>query len=297
MDRFAELRAFLAVVEAGGFSAAARAMGQSRSGMNRLVIALEERLGVQLLHRSTRSVSANSTGRALYAKARQLLDDLDEIEQSVVSTRSEAAGKLRISTPPSLGDLDFSALICAFMARHPRVEVDVSFETRFVDLIAEGYDVVVRIAEPDAETTLVDHRVLRLDYLLCASADYLERRGAPASVGDLAGHAALAQRQGGAVPGWSLSGPDGAARVPLVPVLTANDLDVLLTAARAGLGIAVMPEFAVRSDLVAGRLRRVLPGHSLAPRMLQVVYPPARHLSAKVRLFTDFVEGWCEAPS
>ncbi|MEO1000164.1 MAG: LysR family transcriptional regulator, partial [Pseudomonadota bacterium] len=108
MDRFSELRAYAAVVEAGGFSAAARALGTSRSSVNRLVIALEERLGAQLLHRTTRNVSANSTGQAFYDRARQVLDDLDEMERAVSSTRTEPVGKLRISAPPSFGDLDFS---------------------------------------------------------------------------------------------------------------------------------------------------------------------------------------------
>ncbi len=293
MDKFSELRAFTSVVESGGFSAAARAMGQSRSSVNRLVLALEERLGVQLLNRTTRSVSATSSGNALYDRARQLLDDLDEVERSVSSARTEPVGKLRISAPFSFGDLDFSQLVAEFLQRHPRVEIDLTFENRLVDPIAEGFDIVLRIAQPDEQTILVDHRILELDYLLCASRDYLAAHGAPAAAEDLADHATLYQRHAASAPSWTLTTPTGTLTVSLRPVLMANSLESLLTAAKAGLGIALMPEYAVRSDIEAGRLRPVLNQFALPPRMLQVIYPPARHLSAKVRLFTEFVQAWC----
>lgn len=293
MDRFSELRAFTAVIAAGGFSAAARQTGQSRSAVNRLVIALEARLGVQLLHRTTRSISPTSSGRALYDRARQLLDDLDEIEAAVISTRTEAVGKLRISAPLSFGELDFSEMVVAFLARHPRLEIDVSFESRLVDPVAEGLDLVVRIAQPDEETPLVDHRILRLDYALCAAPEYLSRFAPVSSPSALADHAALHLRQAASSPEWTLNGPEGPVTVAARPVMTANSLEPLLTAARAGLGLAVIPEYAIRADLASGRLVRVLPDYELAPRMLQVIYPPARHLSAKVRLFTEFVEAHC----
>lgn len=295
MDRFSELQAFVAVIDAGGFSAAAREMGQSRSSVNRVVIALEERLGVQLLNRTTRSVSPTSTGQALYERARRLLDDLNEIEGAVSSARTDPVGKLRITAPQSLGNLDFSDLVTGFMEMHPGVEIEIIFDTRFVDPVAEGFDLAIRIAEPDEETTLVDQRVLELQYLLCAAPEYLEARGTPREADDLRNHAVLYQRLEARAPTWTLHGPNGPMTVPVRPVLRSNTLDILLTGARRGLGIAIMPEYAVRSDLAGRRLTHVLPDHTLPRRMLQVIYPPARHLSAGVRLFTDFVEAWCGA--
>lgn len=296
MDRFSELRAFTDVIVAGGFSAAGRRTGQSRATVNRLVIALEERLGVQLLNRTTRSVSPTSSGWALYERARQILDDLEEVERVVSSVSTEAVGKLRISVPLSFGDLSFSGLVTAFMARHPKVEIEMNADVRFVDPVAEGYDVLLRIAEPDEETIMVDHRVLRLDYLLCASPAYLAERGTPVTAQDLAQHAALYQSQSRGSPFWTLDGPEGRVTISIKPALTANTLDDLLTAACAGLGIAIMPEYAIRSDLKSGRLDAVLPDYNPPPRYLQVIYPPARHLSAKVRLFTEFVSEWCAGP-
>ncbi|MEM6974124.1 MAG: LysR family transcriptional regulator [Pseudomonadota bacterium] len=293
MDRFNELRAFNAVIDAGGFSAAARQTGQSRSAVNRLVIALEERLGTQLLHRTTRTVAANSTGRAFYDKARQILDDLDELERSVAAARSEPSGLLRVSVPFSLGDLDFAALVTAFMQRHPSVGVEIAVEGRLVDPVAEGFDVVIRIAEPDEQTTLVDHRILTLDYLLCAAPSYLAVHGVPPGPEALREHATLFHRHGAGPAAWLLKGVGETRSVPLQPVMTANSLEPLLTAARAGVGIAMMPAYTVRSCLAAGRLCDILPAWRPPTRMMQVIYPPARHLSAKVRVFTDFVTHWC----
>ncbi len=293
MDRFSELKAFTSVVEAGGFSAAARELGQSRSAVNRLVIALEERLAVQLLNRTTRAVSPTSNGHALYERARQLLDNLEEIESAVRSARDEPVGKLRVSVPLSFGDLNFSDLLAGFLSAYPRVDLEVSFDSRFVDPVADGYDVVLRVAQPDEQTLFVDHRIVELDYVLCASPDYLVQRKAPERPADLDGHAILFHHQPGKSLAWPLHGPNGVETVTVTPRLMANNLAALLTAASAGLGIAIMPEYAIRSELDAGRLRRVLSRYSLPPRMLQVIYPPARHLSAKVRHFTDFVERWC----
>lgn len=293
MDRFSELRAFVSVMEAGGFSAAARELGRSRSAVNRLVIALEERLSVQLLNRTTRSVSPTGAGRSLYERARRILEDLEEMEGEVGAARTSATGRLRLSAPQSLGELDFPALIAAFMTAHPQVEIDVSFDSRLVDPVAEGFDVTIRIAQPDEETTLVDHRILELRYLLCAAPFYLDGRPSPRTAQDLRGHAVLHQRLGASADRWKLLGPAGPVETAVTPVLASNTLDMLLAAARAGLGIALMPEYAVRGDLADGRLRRVLPDHEAPPRMLQVVHPPARHHSARVTLFVDFVAEWC----
>ena len=152
---------------------------------------------------------------------------------------------------------------------------------------------VIRIARPDEETMLVDHRIRRLDYLLCASPQYLAARGTPRTVGDLRQHAVLYQQHNRTAPSWVLEGSGGQVTQAVRPVLFADNLEPLLTAACAGLGIAAMPEYGVQSDLDSGRLLRVLPDYAPPSRMLQVIYPPARHLSAKVRLLTEFVRDWC----
>ena len=294
MNRFSELRAFTAVIDAGGFSAAARELGQSRSSVNRLVISLEARLGVQLLNRTTRSVTPTSNGQALYDRARQLLEDLDEIENAISSTSSEAIGKLKVSAPPSFGDLNFARLTAAFLTHHPKIDLEITFDARIIDPVAEGFDLVIRIAEPDEETTLVDHRILELTYIACASPQYLERRGVPEAPEDLRQHALLHLHQQNRPQKLVFEGPDGPFSIPVRAAVLSNTLDALLEAARVDLGIAILPSYAVRSDLADGRLQRVLPKHRLPSRMLQVIYPPARHLSAKVQLLTEFIRDWCK---
>ncbi|MEO0763055.1 MAG: substrate binding domain-containing protein, partial [Pseudomonadota bacterium] len=226
-------------------------------------------------------------------RARQLLEDLDEIERATGSARTEAVGRLRISTPLSFGDLDFSAIVTDFQLAHPGIETHVAFENRFVDPVAEGYDAVIRVAEPDETTTLVDHRIRRLDYLLAAAPAYLAAHGTPGRARELADHATLYLRRDAGAAAWALEGPGGPESVALRPVLQANNFETLLTAARSGLGIAMMPEYAVRSEIEGGRLVQVLADLALPARMLQVIYPPSRHLSARLRLFVDFVEARC----
>lgn len=288
MDRFSELRAFAAVVEAGGFSAAARRIGQSRSAMNRLVIGLEERLGAQLLNRSTRRVSPTSDGRAFYDRARRILDDLEEAETSVGAARAEAIGRIRINAPLTQDPINLSAAVRDFLAAHPRVQIDLTLETRLVDPIAEGYDLVVRVGEPNEDSMLVDHRLATFDYVACAAPAYLEAHGAPETPADLKNHRLLTFN-GDRRLRWRFEGPEGAVEVPAEGPLCANAIEPVREAALAGLGIAVLPGIAVTAAIAEGALTRVLEDWRLPTRVLQAIYPPSRRLSAKVRLFTDFL--------
>ncbi|MEM1382328.1 MAG: LysR family transcriptional regulator [Pseudomonadota bacterium] len=290
MDRFAEIRAFEAVARLSGFAAAAREAGQSRSTVNRLVMSLEERLGVQLLNRTTRVVSTTSSGQAFYERVRKVLDDLDEAEVCVTEVHDEAVGRMRVSAPLPFGEFNVSPLIAEFMCRHPAVSVELNLDVRLVDPVAEGYDLVIRIAEPDEETTLVDHRILALDYIVCASPRYLAARETPQHPADLKAHALLYFASGTSPRYWQFSGPEGPVRFMMGEALIqSNNMEVLRSAVLAGLGVVVLPGYAIRSALREGQLIRILPDYALPERMLQVIYPPSRHLSAKVRLLTDFL--------
>ncbi len=294
MDKFSELRAFAAVVESGGFASAARDLGQSRSSVNRLVIALEDRLGVQLLHRTTRAVSATSTGERIYQRAKAVLEDIAELELSAGKARTEPVGRLRISAPPTIGTPDFSELIIDFMKSYPELEVEATFDTRIVDPVADGFDVVIRSAIPDEETHLVDHRVFTFDYLICASRAYINAHGAPKDLEALRAHKVLYQGKAGFSRGWELLGPKGAVIAPVRPVLTTNSLATLLQGVRAGLGISIIPAHEVAAEVLVGEIVQVLPEYSVGSRELQVIYPPARYLPAKVRLFTEFIAARCK---
>lgn len=289
MDKFAAMRAFAAVVEAQGFAAAARTLGLSRSAVNRLVINLEESLGAQLLNRTTRRVAPTATGQAYFERTRQILSDLAEAEQAAAADHDEAIGPMRVNAPMSFGVRKLGPALAEFMARHPRVQVNLTLDDRRVDPIEDGFDVTIRIAEPDEETTLVDHRIARIERLLCAAPAYLAARGRPERPSDLKDHACL--HYGGLATGnfWRLIGPEGPTGAHVAGVLCSNNGDVLADAAIRGLGVALLPRFIAESALADGRLTPVLAAYRPPTVMLTALYPPARRLSAKVRLFTDFL--------
>ncbi|MEM8634450.1 MAG: LysR family transcriptional regulator [Pseudomonadota bacterium] len=289
MDKFNSLRAFASVVEEGSFAAAARALGLSRSQTNKLVIALEESLGVQLFSRSTRHVAPTSEGRAFYERARLILEDLLEAENALTATKSDAIGRLRISTPLPLGSLNFSTIVVEFMQRHSALEVELVQSARLTDPIAEGFDCVIRVAPPDEETHLVDHRITLVEYVTCAAPEYLNSVSLPSHPTDLKHHATLHYAGAANLKFWHYDGDDGRISVPVKPVLTANSLGPLREAACAGLGIAALPRYAVQPELDSGDMICILQEFELPSFMLQLIYPPSRHLSAKVQLFTEFL--------
>ncbi|MEM7060983.1 MAG: LysR substrate-binding domain-containing protein [Pseudomonadota bacterium] len=291
MDRFTELRTFIAVTKAAGFAAAARELGTSRSSVNRLVIGLEERLGVQLLNRTTRRVAPTATGRALLERAAQILDDLDEMEREISASTIEPIGAMRVNAPMSFGTIHLGKAVADFMIRHPRVLIELVLSDRFVDPIVVGYDVTIRIAKPEEETTLVDHRIVEARRVLCAAPAYLAKNGIPTHPSELAQHACLHSTNLASGNFWKFSGPDGPVGVHANIILSANNAEPLRDAAVAGLGIALVPTFIGGEEIKSGQLVPVLSDYTAPPIILQALYPPARHLSAKVRLFVEFLIG------
>lgn len=289
MDKFAALEAFATVVDEAGFAAAARKAGVSRSAVNRLVIQLEDDLGIQLLNRTTRQVSPTAEGRAFYDRARQILSDLAEAERDVGAAREEAIGRLRIAAPMTFGTMHLGPAVADFMAAHPKVEIDLHLNDRRVDIVAEGFDLALRIAEPVEDSTFVDLRICETRRVLCAAPGLLRDGGAPEKPADLRDLPCLHYGAGEDSATWRLTGPDGPARVRLRPVLTANNGEVLRDAAVRGLGVCLLPTFIAGAELQAGRLITVLPDFPPSTLILAAVYPPSRHLSVKLRQFTDFL--------
>lgn len=289
MDRFAELRAFVAVIENSGFTAASKATRQTRSTLSRLIMGLEERLDTQLLQRSTRSVSPTSTGQVYYERARQVLDDLDEIDQSVTSTSATPSGHLRISAPLPFQGINFAQTVANFVKTYPDVTVSMDLETRLVDPVADGYDLIVRIARPDDETNLVDHRIATLKYVTCASPTYISKHGAPETPADLRDHSLLAYANRNRVRNWIYTCDSGRVEIRTDKSMKTNNMEALMVWVENGLGITVLPEYALRDAFKYKRLVKLLEDYTLPETCLQVIYPPTRHLSSKVRLFTDMV--------
>ncbi|BAW97453.1 transcriptional regulator [[Synechococcus] sp. NIES-970] len=288
MDKFESLYAFTQVVEAGGFAAAARRMNLGRSAVNKMVLALENQLQVQLLHRSTRRVTPTPTGTAFYEKCVQILADLEEAELSVSRLHGEPRGLLRVNAPMTFGTMYVAPLVAEFMAQYPQVRVQLTLEDRFVEAIAEGYDLVIRIAAPTESASLISHSLCETKLLLCAAPSYLERHGTPQTPADLGHHNCLGY--GAAKDQWRLFGPQGEVSVPVSGSFWTNNGEVLAIAAAQGLGIAQIPQFIVAASPWASQLEILLPDYCQKTLAVSVLYPINRHLSTKVKLLTEFLQ-------
>lgn len=285
MDRFKQLQAFVRTAERGSQSAAGRELGITPAMVGRTLRALEDRLGVRLLHRTTTRQSLTPAGEAFHAGAAAVLDALEAAERAASERQAEPQGVLRVNAPMSFGVRHLVPALAAFGAAYPRVRVELVLNDRVVDLVDEGYDVAVRIGTL-RDSTLVARRLAVCRMVLCAAPDYLRRHGAPATPDALRGHACLlySNSPGGS---WMLGGQAVAVSGPLV----ANNGDALMQAALAGQGVILQPTFIVGDALRGGGLVLLLPEWPARDLHVHAVYPAARNLPPKVRRFVDFLAG------
>ena len=289
MDRFASMRAFVAVVEGGSFVRAADRLASSTSTLSRQIAELEQHLGVRLLNRTTRKLSLTEGGQAFYERAVQVLADLDEAELLAGSAAAAPRGTLRLTCSHAMGVQRVAPAIATFVARYPEVRFDVSVSDRIVDLVEEGFDLAIRIGQVGSDQ-LVARRLCTTRMVVCASRAYLKARGTPRTPADLAQHAAMTYAYSPSARTWRLIDRQGRPHeVRVAGALHSNSGDLAVAAAIAGLGIALEPDFLVEPALAAGLLVRVLPKYESAPADIWAVYPSRRHLSAKVRLFVEHV--------
>ncbi len=288
MDKFLEMKAFAAVVDAGSFVKAADALEVSKAAVSRYVAELEARLGVRLLHRTTRKLSLTPEGEVFNVRCRELLGGLDEAEAEVSSHSGEASGLLRINAPFSFGLLHLAPLWPEFMGRHPRVMLDVTLADRVVDLVEEGFDMAVRIGRLPT-SSLVSRPLTSTRLVLCASPEYLHKRGRPSHPSELASHDVLTYSLFSMGDQWEFSGPEGAATVKVTPRLRTNNGDTCRVAALRHQGIVLQPTFLVGPDLMAGTLVEVMPGWRSVELGVYAVYPTRKFLSPKVRVMIEFL--------
>ena len=288
MDKFASMEAFAQVVRSGGFAAAARKMGVSRSTVNKLVINLENELKVQLLQRSTRQVNPTPTGLAFYERCVDILAEVEAAEIAVSQLQTEPKGTLKINAPMSFGTLYLSKAIAEFMAQYPDLQVQLTLDDRFIDPIAEGYDLTIRISQPETSPSLVCKEIAPISRVLCASGGYLKRHGIPNHPLELREHSCL--HYGQIVTGnqWQLINNKQEYQVTVKGVFCSNNGEVLKDAAVKGLGIALLPTFIIKPQLEAETLAIVLPDYQPPAISLCLIYPLNRHLNTKIRLFTEF---------
>lgn len=289
MDRFLSLRAFTRVVDAGGFAAAAREMGLSRSVVNKYVITLENEIGTQLLRRSSRQVSPTDAGAAFYDRAVSIINELDEAFAAVTQLQELPRGNLRINGPMTFGTMHLAPTVAEFMALYPDIHVELVLNDRFVDPIEEGFDVTVRIADPKVSTSLITREIVGIRRVLCASPSYLVAHGEPSNPRELRQHRCLHYGYQETGNQWKLTGPMGESSAQIHCVMWSNNGDALKQAALRDQGIALLPTFVVGDELQTGRLRTLLSDWQPPDIMLSALYPRHRHLSAKTRLLVEYL--------
>jgi DNA-binding transcriptional LysR family regulator len=288
MDRFEEMRVFAAVVDAGSFVRASDALPMSKAAVSRHVADLETRLGVRLLHRTTRKLSLTGEGEVFYARCKELLATVEEAEAEITSRSAEASGQLRINAPFTFGLLHLAPLWVEFMAMHPKVTLDVTLSDRMVDLVDEGFDLAVRIARlPDS--TLISRQLTTTRMVLCASPTYLRQHGTPQHPLELVQHDVAAYSLFSMGENWVFDGPDGPVSVKVSPRLRSNNGDTCRMAALRHLGIVLQPSFLVGPNLQDGTLVEVLPEFQSLELGVYAVFPSRKFVSPKVRLLIEFL--------
>jgi DNA-binding transcriptional LysR family regulator len=289
MDRFHAISAFAAVVEAGSFARAAERLGVSVSAASRQVALLEAHLDTRLLNRTTRRLSLTESGRAFHERCVQLLADLEEAEQSANAGTVTPRGTLRLTAAITFGARHLAPAIAEFIVRHPQMRFDIELSDRAADLVEEGFDVAVRIGNIGSQN-LVGRKVGTTRLVCCAAPSYLRRHGEPKVPEDLAAHACLTYEYAPARNIWPFRDGKGRERnVRIAGPLHANNGRFLEALAVEGTGICYEPDFIVGPDVRNGRLKPLLQGFAPTASSIYVVYPSRRHLSAKVRVFTDFL--------
>jgi len=288
MDRFGSLTAFVRVVESGGFSAAARRLNLSTTMVSNHVQALEERLGVRLLNRTTRKVNLTEVGRAYYDRCTQILADIAQADDIAGALQLTPRGTLRIYTNTHIVQF-LSPVVAEFLATWPDMKVDLAIGERNVDMIDESYDIAVRMLPPP-DSSLIVRSLATWRHVLCCSHSYLEKHGRPAALSEIAARNCIRHASYPYGDEWHFVDRKGVpAAVKVSGNLVSNSGETLHRAALAGVGIFLAPGFLVHDDLESGRLVRLLPDYRTVEFSMNAVYPHRHHLSAKVRTFIDLL--------
>lgn len=292
MNRYEELEAFVRTIEAGSFTAAAGQLHVAKSAVTKRVQDLEQRLGVQLIIRSTRKLSLTDAGQDFFQRAIRLLADWKEAEAAISDAQTKLTGSIRLAMPLSFGLSYLGGALIRFQDLHPDISFDVDLSDRLVDLVAEGMDLAIRIGElPDS--SLIARRIAPVTTHVVASPDYISRNGAPTAPEDLIAHPELrysTRRQSR----WSYRTPDGrSGTIEMKPRMLATNGGFLRDAAIAGQGVALLPDFIISDAVRSGKLVCLLPDCTWSELAVYAVYPPTRHLSARVRALIDFLVGQC----
>ncbi|HGM7289369.1 TPA: LysR family transcriptional regulator [Serratia marcescens] len=289
MDNLAGVSAFVQAAETLSFVDAGRVLGISASAVGKSIARLENRLGVRLFHRSTRSMTLTAEGRRFLLRCQRILEEMAAAERDISDTHSAPRGKLRVSLPLVGGLLN--PVLAEFVRNYPDIELEADFSDRRVDVVEEGFDAVIRVGETE-DSRLMSRQLGTFHLQLVAAPDYLHRAGIPLQPADLHGHAGLLYKfpSTGKVEPWPLEGWEKRIET-LAHRLVCNTVDTLIYLAESGQGIACLPDFAVKRALEQGRLQQILREHCRHNGSFKVLWPSSKHLTPKLRVFIDTLSG------
>jgi DNA-binding transcriptional LysR family regulator len=295
LDTLTRMRAFIDVVEAEGFSAAARKIGRSKALLSKYVRELEDELGALLLNRTTRQFSLTEAGHTYYRRASEIVKEVDSLAESVRESAGDVKGRIRLSAPRTFADAEIGQSLIDFAVAYPDITLDISLDDRFVDLVEEGFDLAIRISRLE-NSSLIARRLAPFTVLLCASPEVIAKYGTPKRPQDLANLPCVVDTNGRWLTNWPFRGEKGETiTVPVTSRIEVNSPNVSCAAALAGLGFAILPDFIAAPNIAEGRLVRVLDDYLLTGGGIFAVYPHRRYLPAKVRVFVDFLVDWFKA--
>ena len=288
MDKYQEMRVFTAVVDASSFVAASDSLDMSKAAVSRYVSELEHRLGVRLLHRTTRKLSLTPEGEVFLSRCREILSSIESSEAEISTRSVTVSGLLKVSVPVSFGIRHLAPLWPEFMGLHPKLSLDVQLADRVIDLVEEGFDLAIRIARlPDS--SLISRQIAATRLVLCAAPSYLRRRGIPMHPSELVQHDLVAYSLLATGDHWQFDGPDGHVNVKVRPRLWSNNGDSCIAASIQGAGIQLQPTFLIDEALRRGELVEILPQFKAATLGIYAVYPTRKFVLPKVRSLVEFL--------
>lgn len=289
MDKFQEMRVFTAVVDASSFVAAADSLGMSKAAVSRYVSELEQRLGVRLLHRTTRRLSLTSEGEVFLLRCRDILSNIEASEVEISTRSVSVSGVLKVSVPVSFGIRHMAPLWPDFLHLHPQLQLDVQLADRVIDLVDEGFDLAIRIARLE-DSSLISRQIATTRLVLCAAPSYLERKGTPEHLSELAHHDLVGYSLLATGDHWQFEGPRGTQSVKIRPRFWSNNGDSCHAACVQGAGIQLQPTFLIDEELRKGSLVEILPHYRAATLGIYAVYPTRKFVLPKVRALVEFLD-------
>ena len=292
MDTLTRMRAFIDVVEAEGFSAAARKIGRSKALLSKYVRELEDEVGALLLNRTTRQFSLTEAGHTYYRRASEIVREIESLRETVRESAGEVRGRIKLSAPRSFADAPIGQSLIDFAKGHPDITLEIRLDDRFVDLVEEGFDVAIRISRLES-SSLIARRLAPFSASLCASPELISQRGMPRRPQDLAQLPCIVDTNSRYLSNWPLLGDSSEPiSVTVSGPIEVNSPMAARAAALSGLGFVMLPDFIAAPDIAAGRLIAVLADRVPSSGGIFAVYPHRRYLPAKVRVLVDFLVQW-----